>query len=70
MAETIIATNAIERWNLTDGWMSFKKNLEQKYSKTHHGCKIIVKQIKNGNSGKGLIDYVIYKVEAQKGESK
>lgn len=64
MKETIITTNAIEKWNLTEGWTAFKKNLEQKYSKSHHDCKIVVKQIKNGTSGKGLIDYAVYKVEA------
>lgn len=64
MKETIITTNAIERWNLADGWKVFKKNLEQKYSKIHGGCKIVVKQIKNGTSGKGLIDYAVYKLEA------
>lgn len=64
MKETIITTNAIEKWNLTEGWTVFKKNLEQKYSKNHQDCKIVVKQIKNGTSGKGLIDYAVYKVEA------
>lgn len=64
MKETIITTNAIEKWNLTEGWTAFKKNLEQKYSKSYQDCKIVVKQIKNGTSGKGLIDYAVYKVEA------
>lgn len=66
MEETLITTNAIERWNLPQGWATFKKNLEQKYSKSHQGCKIVVKQIKNGTSGKGLIDYAVYKIESRK----